>query len=126
MELDSVKKIRTANFVLTVVSLVLLIVGLLALVLLAANAARGADANTRKFLVRMAWVATALMGLALIMLVWVILRRLRSRFEPSGRHAPTPYVDAWAEAGKRIQVETEEDDDQPEEDRDDADRPGSA
>ena len=89
------------------------------------GALHAADDQTRKGMLRYAYVSLALLGFCLVMLVWVLVRYLRFRSRPRGRRQRTAYDDAWALAGKRYKVEDgpeelreglegEPDDDEPE------------
>ncbi|MFB3891319.1 MAG: hypothetical protein ACE15C_04770 [Phycisphaerae bacterium] len=62
-----------------------------------------------KLLARLAVVSIAMLCLTAVMLFWVVARFLMQRLRPEGRHARTPYVDAWSLAGKRAKPEEDED-----------------
>lgn len=71
-------------------------------------AAHVADPLTKRILVRLAWVALLLLALAVILLVWAIMRLIRSRISFRRSHSRAPYVDAWALAGQRVQLDEED------------------
>ncbi len=62
----------------------------------------------RSGMVRLAVVCVALLGLTLVVIFWLVVRFLGSRFQPPPPHPPTEHVDAWSLAGKRMQVAEEE------------------
>ena len=82
-----------------------------------ACAALAAGNPHKKIFVRIAVFSTASLGLTLILLVWAAMRFASNRLAARGPHKPTEYVNAWAEAGQRMEVEDED------EDEADADRP---
>lgn len=59
----------------------------------------------RPAMVRLAWVGVACLGLNVVVLLWIFLRWLRLKLTPTPPLPETPYQDAWREAGKRIQVD---------------------
>ena len=69
-------------------------------------------------IVQLAWLALVLLGLTLVVLLWAIMRFARSRMRFRRGKIHTPYVDAWALAGKRFSLDgdpSEEDEDEQEE-----------
>ena len=65
------------------------------------------DAEQRYF-VRMAWLCLFMLCLTLLLAFWLLMR-LFATWVPSGGHPPTPYVDAWAEAGRRMKAPADAD-----------------
>jgi hypothetical protein len=61
-----------------------------------------------------------MLALTALMLVWIFVRYMRCRYAPDGRPRSCGYVDAWSEAGKRIQLDEEDNRD---DDADDHHRP---
>ena len=109
MEIDPKSTGQIANFVILIAALFVISIGLGALTFLTIQAADVTDdVAVRKLLAELAWVAVALLGLTLVVLMWSVMRFVRSRITVSRTHTRTPYVDAWAEAGRRYQL-TEED-----------------
>ncbi|MGA2497419.1 MAG: hypothetical protein ABSH20_06740 [Tepidisphaeraceae bacterium] len=77
-------------------------------------AARGADPIARKQLAAISWLVLIAVLVCLLGMLIVLFRPgrmfLPRKTEPRTR---TKYVDAWAEAGKRLQPTDESDDDGP-------------
>jgi hypothetical protein len=42
------------------------------------------------------------------MLAWVLVRYVQRRMRPPPDRSQTPYVDAWAEAGKRLKLDDDQ------------------
>jgi membrane protein implicated in regulation of membrane protease activity len=91
-----------------VITLSALMVGLIVLVVLIARAAVGAQAPVRHAMLRLAWFAVALLGVTAVLLVWVLIRYVRERFQAPSRRGRTDYVDAWREAGRRFRLDSDE------------------
>jgi hypothetical protein len=107
MTIQQARRSRTANFVVVVALLGLIVVGLAVLFAATAQGAgKAASPATQKYLVRLAWLSFALLATTLLLLSWVVAHYVLSRLRPEG-HPPTPYVDAWALAGKRLKVKAE-------------------
>jgi hypothetical protein len=62
---------------------------------------------------RIVWLSLVLLCIEALLLFWVVIRYLRDRLLRRRPRRPAPYVDIWAEAGQRIQVEPEPDDEKP-------------
>jgi len=104
----------TARKISSIVVTVLLAViggGMVYVVVTVTGAAEGADEPTRKGLARLAWIGMVLLGLVAVLLVWSLARTLRLYLTKPQPHTPTTYVDAWSEAGRRVQVEDDDEDD---------------
>jgi hypothetical protein len=105
-----VERRRTLRYALLTVSLAAM-AGMLAWMCALTLRASGGDAGeTARLLSTLAVASVGLLGLTLIALLGVVLRWIRTSI---GLHKPLPpshYVDAWAEAGKRIQAPPDEDD----------------
>ena len=100
---------RTFNAILVATTLVVLAIGLIVQIGLARWAAPEVITPTAKALVsRTAILALAMLAFDLVILFWLGIRVLTR----AGRsaHGPrcTRYVDAWAEAGQRIQLPNED------------------
>ena len=74
----------------------------------AAGNSTPAEKAHRSGLVRFAVVCVALLGLTLIVMFWLVVRFLGSRFQAPLEHSRTEHVDAWSLAGKRLKVGEEE------------------
>jgi hypothetical protein len=58
------------------------------------------------YLVRLAWLIGALLMLSLLVLAATVIHYLGWRLtRPPERFTPTPYEDAWTEAGRRVKAE---------------------
>jgi hypothetical protein len=111
MELDPGKPARSASFAFVVLGLVAICAGLGAMLYVTASAVSGVtDLATRKLLARLAWGSMALLCVALVLLVWAVLRHIRQALTSSPPLPPSQYVNAWELAGKRFKLP--EDDDQ--------------
>jgi len=119
---------RSASFAIVFLGLIVICVGLGAMMFITIEAATAIDDQaTRKLLVRLAWMSLVMLCLALMMMVWVLLRYVRYRMR-DGQQAPEPskYVNAWELAGKRFQLnednEPEDPDYLPDDGQDDDDK----
>jgi len=97
---------RSASFVIVIVGLTVICVGLGAMMFITIEAAMVTnDPAARKLLARLAWMSLVLMCLALIMTIWVLLRYVRHRMKDAERKPePSKYINAWELAGKRFQL----------------------
>ena len=118
MEVERVKTIRAVSFALMVIVLLLIAVGCATTLVVASRSAGLTDPDTpaRRAFAKIALLSTATLGLTLVLLVWAATHLVAERFAAAeGRkHPPTPHVDAWSVAGKRFQLD-EDDDSSPEE-----------
>ena len=102
---------QTVSFLFVVVSLSLLSAGTVAMLAITARAATTiGDPVTRKLLARLAWLSLVLLCLSLLLLVWSVLRYARRRLEGGPPLKRSRYVDAWALAGQRFQLDDSADD----------------
>ena len=122
MEIDRPQRSELLSFAIQIATLMAITIGLATLMLLAAQAVHDTEeALMQKTLARLAWLAAALLGLTLVMLFWTAARWFRSRIHRLDAASPTPYVDAWALAGRRFKLPADEavdDDDEEDEDED--------
>ncbi|MHC4981685.1 MAG: hypothetical protein ACYTF6_00765 [Planctomycetota bacterium] len=95
---------RSLNFTLTTMGLIVIGVALTAMFIVTTRDALNSSGETRRYLSRLAWLSAALLALCLLMLVWVLARRAKHRISRRKTRSQTPYVDAWAEAGKRLKL----------------------
>jgi hypothetical protein len=98
---------RAVNFALTVTALVFGAGSFAALMLITLRFADPADGPQQTYLLRMAQISAVLLALCLILLAWTLLRHLR--LPNRAERTQTPYVDAWAEAGRRFRFDEEDD-----------------
>lgn len=97
---------RATSFAVLTVTLVGLIAILVVLLVLVLDAAEEAQAPQKRSLLMMAYLALGALGLASLLLVVLAARFLGSRVtERMGDRKPMGYVDAWAEAGRRLKPE---------------------
>ena len=106
---------RSVNFTLTAMGLVAVAGAMAAMLIATTRGAAGFTGHTRSYLFRLAWLSAALLAICLLMLAWVVVRHARQRITRRTPRSETPYVDAWAEAGKRLKLKDEEKD-EPDED----------
>jgi hypothetical protein len=107
---------RSASFTVILVGLVIICVGLGAMMFITIDAASTTtDLAARKLLARLSWLSLVLLCLAGMMTMWVILRyvrhRLRDNVPPPAE--PSQYVNAWELAGKRFQLNEDNEPDDP-------------
>ena len=97
---------RATTFAILTISLIVigaLLAGLLYWLLSAAAAAAG---DRQQYLLRLASLTMASLLLWLLISMGIVIRYVAQRFGRSGdRHKPMGYVDAWAEAGRRLKPE---------------------
>jgi hypothetical protein len=111
MELDPDKPARAASFAFVVLGLVAICAGLGAMLYVTTSAAgEVADPPTRKLLARLAWGSLTLLCVALVLLMWAVLRHIRQALAPSAPLPPSQYVNAWELAGKRFKLPDEDED----------------
>ena len=116
MDVNSARQRRSANLALTIILLVLISVGLAIVMTSALKGAQDADAKTRKTLTYLAWTSFALMGGSIVLCVWAVIRLSRAHLSASSPEVRPrqPHTDAWAEAGRRFELDEDEDEDQAE------------
>jgi len=88
--------------------LIALCVGLGVLAAMTADAAAETEGAVRQYLLRLAWLALALLGLAVVMLGWLTVRYVNFRLGQHRRAKPTRYINFWALAGERFKLPPEE------------------
>jgi len=119
MAVGPTHRVQTVSLTILAVVLVAIAAGLAGLVALSIGAAGATgDAEARRLFIWMAGLSVALLGLTLVVLFWTAARWVRSRLRRPGTHGPTPYVDAWALAGKRFTLPEEEAEDDGEDEGD--------
>jgi hypothetical protein len=106
MALDDDSRQRSASLA-VIIGLVIICIGVGSMMFITIDAASSAkDPSARKLLARLSWMSLVLLCLAMLMTVWVVLRHVRNRLrnDLSKPSEPTPYVNAWELAGKRFQL----------------------
>ena len=102
MGLTDSKTLQTINFAFVTVVLTAICAGLVAIIVLASHGYAESSPEIREYRYRMALIAAALLALTVVLLVWMVIRRLA----PAGgkqRPAGSSYVNAWSLAGKRAE-----------------------
>ena len=113
------RKIATVHHVVSLVFLALLALGLAVVLDKALAAAAATEGDVRRHLVGLAWLAAALLALALMTMLWVVVRLILFRARLRRQPTATKYVDAWSLAGKRFKLDEEEDEDDEDDDEND-------
>jgi membrane protein implicated in regulation of membrane protease activity len=117
-----------ASFVVVLVGLVIICVGLGAMMFITIEAASATtDLAVRKLLARLSWLSLVLLCLALLMTTWVLMRYVRHRLRDGAAAPaePSSYVNAWEIAGKRFQLNEDNEPEDPDylsDDEDDEDQ----
>ena len=110
MEVGPRKIYRTINLVL-IVAILFLIAGASTATLVTATGATALVKDNqplRRLVARIALLSAATLGLALVLLLWVLMRSAAGALRARKPHQPTDYVDAWTAAGERIQLDDED------------------
>ena len=108
MEIENQRTFQRINYTLLVGSLMLVSLGLTGVIWITASAYGTDNEKTRQLLYQLAWVAAATLGLTLLLLLLVVLRWIRLHLSPPTKLPETHHIDAWSEAGKRIRLPNEE------------------
>jgi membrane protein implicated in regulation of membrane protease activity len=66
------------------------------------------DPDQQRALARLAMVAAALLCVVVVLLAAVVIRAAGRRVGRPRPHRPTTYVDAWALAGQRVQLDEQD------------------
>ncbi len=107
MAIDTDTSSHSPSFVVIIVGLVVICVGLTAMMFITIEAASTTtDQAVRKLLARLSWLSLVLLCLAVLMTTWVVMRYVRHRLRDSEAPPaePSQYVNAWEIAGKRFQL----------------------
>jgi membrane protein implicated in regulation of membrane protease activity len=102
---------RAVNFAISSITLAAMSAMMFALLLITSRRAAGAEGAEKSYFWRLASVSAGLLALCGVMLAWVVVRYARYRLRRRHERSQTPYVDAWAEAGRRITLPDGEDED---------------
>jgi drug/metabolite transporter (DMT)-like permease len=108
VEVETEQTVRRIQYTVLAFCLALLAGILAALVWVMVRAYAQADEQTRELLRGLTWTAAATLSLTLLALMWVMLRWARMKIKGPPKLPPTPYVDAWSEAGKRIHLDEDD------------------
>lgn len=109
MEVDRPRTYRTVSLVLQLAALAAVAAGLAdMLVGLVGLAGQRLNPAQQRLVLRMAWLSGAVLCLTTVLVLWTGIRLLKALKGLPRRHGPTPYVNAWALAGKRIVVDDDD------------------
>jgi membrane protein implicated in regulation of membrane protease activity len=128
MAIETDTSYRSASFVVVLVGLVIICAGLGAMMFITIEAASATtDVAIRKLLARLSWLSLVLLCLALLMTTWVLMRYVRHRLHDGAAAPaePSSYVNAWEIAGKRFQLNEDNEPEDPDylsDDEDDEDQ----
>ena len=125
MEVEGERRYHRVNSFLVAVTLTVIAIGLVVQIVLATQAAASVEAEARKHFLRLAWAALVLLAFDAVVLFWLGIRYLADRSRQLRVPRTLPYVDAWAAAGERFQVDDEEPEDDDEDTEEQVDRPDS-
>ncbi|MGA2266652.1 MAG: hypothetical protein ABSH10_09530 [Phycisphaerae bacterium] len=110
MAMNRPSMIRRIDFAIMIISLVVIGTALGCLMVITSRyAAIEHDPNVHRYLARLSLIALLLLLFVVFVFCWMVMRyvflRLRHRGQP---RRPTPYVNAWALAGKRFKLSAEQ------------------
>lgn len=97
---------RTTRFVLVILGLLLIAGSLATMLIISFSSASDIDGSVLRLLAHLAWISLALLLGVLIFLAWTIMRFARHKLLGQKMPAATEHPDAWAEAGKRLKLDT--------------------
>ena len=121
MDIDPLNKAGRTSWIIAIATLVAIAIVQVYQIVAATDAALLIDLPHRKYMHRLAWLALAVLSVELVVLFWLAVRYISARGRCSEERVETPYVDAWAEAGQRINVDEPDDDEDDEDDDEDVD-----
>jgi membrane protein implicated in regulation of membrane protease activity len=106
MAIDRPSVLRSIDFAIVAISLMVMATALGCLMFVAIHYAGVAtDPHVRRYLLRLAWVTLTLLLLLVFLFIWLVVRRVSWRMrQRRERSQPTPYVDSWALAGERFKL----------------------
>jgi hypothetical protein len=70
------------------------------------------DSPHRAAIAHTAWLVLAMLCLTVLVIFWMVVRRWRERIFSGQDVGRTEYMDVWAEAGRRVRVDREAEDDE--------------
>ena len=97
---------QTTRFVLVILGLLLIAGSLVMMLIISFSSAPDVDGSVLRLLAHLAWISLALLLGVLIFLAWTIMRFVRYKLLGQKMPAATEHPDAWAEAGKRLKLDT--------------------
>ncbi len=103
MDLETRQTVQRIRYTLLTLGLGLMAAVLAAVLWIVTRAHASAEAETARMLLVLAWTAAAMLGITLLALLWILLRWGKLRLQGPSPLPPAPYVDAWSEAGRRMQ-----------------------
>ena len=122
MVIERPDRLRKLSRAVTFGGLLVIAAGLAAMLAMTSAEAVASSGARQEYFYRMAWIAAALLAVALLLIAWTILRHVRQRTLDGCRRRRTQLVDAWAEAGRRYKLDEDtmvEDDEEEPDDGDD-------
>ena len=112
MVMPDTRAARATSFAITMLALVVIAAMLTGLLLWLLNSAgvkpgtEPVDTQRQKDLVRLAALVTAALVITVLVMLYLVARYIAQRVLASPeKHPPTPYVNAWTEAGRRLRPE---------------------
>lgn len=111
MDIDEPNRAAAVSWIIAVTTLVVVAIAQVYQIALATGAAERIDLPERKDVHRLAWLALVVLSVDLVVLFWLAVRFFSNRSQWRGRsRSRTSYVDAWAAAGERFQLDESDDD----------------
>ena len=112
MEIEEKKQLVGIRYLMPVLSLLALGILLGYIAILSLDLYNGPDVvseNQKKAYLRLCFVTFTALCITIVLTACFVIRWIRTYSRACVEDKPTEYVDAWSEAGKRIQVPEEED-----------------
>ncbi len=117
MDIDPLNRVGKTSWIIAIVALVAVAAAQVYQIVVATSAAGSLDGPARKSMHRLAGLGVAVLSVVLVALFWLAVRLFRARrIGPPLSHPRTPYVDAWAAAGERFELDEDETSDDDEDD----------
>lgn len=109
MEIERQGTLHAASFAVVMVVLTVVCAGLVAMIVITTQGAKGAVGARKDYFHHMAWLSLALLALNIFVLAWMVIHRVSRRLVRRSPRQTTEHVDAWALAGKRFKLEEDAD-----------------
>ena len=111
MEINPSKSFHRTNFIVLLGCLMIIVIGMIYIVYFRTSMFDQAQSeSTRSLLYHLAWVGSVGVAVGLMGMLWIAVRWmryilvLRRDFKDTESKGESEYVDAWSEAGKRMEV----------------------
>ncbi|MFP4354725.1 MAG: hypothetical protein ACLFUJ_06330 [Phycisphaerae bacterium] len=108
------KTFRRSGFWVLVVVLLILMAGQVVQIAAAMHLVDAVSRPRRTQAGRIAWLSLLLLCIEAMLLFWVVIRHAREGLSRTAPRQRTQYVDIWAEAGQRFQLQEDEEDEEDE------------